>query len=79
MPPAHLILARSNPFGLGPAESIMILIVLLVLFSGYALPQPTHRRSFESGLTRKEIFLLSISGLLLAAALAVHVWPAIEH
>ncbi len=68
---ADILAARFHPLGLGPAESMVVLVLLLVLFSGYALPED---RAHGGRLTRKELFLISTLGTILAVAVAIIVW-----
>lgn len=77
MHPLHLMAARSHVFGLGSPEAIVGLILLLVLFSGYTVPQPLRLRSQPGRLTRTEIYFVSTLGIVFAVALAVIVWQSV--
>lgn len=77
MHPFHLLAARSHVFGLGAPESIGVLILLLVLSSGYALPQPARVRTQPGRFTRNEIYFVASLGVVLAAAIAAIVREAV--
>jgi hypothetical protein len=63
--------------GLGAPESIVVLIILLVFFSGYAVSgsgEGGARRSSDPGLTPSEKQIVIAIGAVLALGLGIVVW-----
>ena len=65
--------------GLGPIESVVMLLILLILFSGYSLVGNRSSRDDRGGLTRRETQILISIGIALAVSVGVLLWDALAH
>ena len=73
----QIFLPVARLFGLGAPELIAVLIVLLVLFSGYGWSAGRAPRDDRGRLTRRDVQILVFLGAILAMGIAILVWQEI--
>ena len=78
----HPFFLVGSLFGLGAPELIVVLIILLVLLSGYVKlvgGEGSARRGSDPRLTSHEKQILLVVGAVMAAGIGIVVWQRIAH